>query len=320
MSNRLKNIIKQNVSNLLSEDVFGKHNDAKTISKSGSVTHDKVATHSAKASIVIDKIKDNLRSMGVSASDVDGIYTIDQLKSKPFDIKFTVLGKENKWGERKKKDISTKAKYNKPLSESRGTMVLDLKDYGTMVFLKKHLNMNLPGTDKTLKGLANGKNYRVQSLNGVLAIKLNEQGGQKDSTHVIELHDINLDGGGEPNKSKDDIAVGSFKIHRDSKNPDWFTDEVEGLVNTQLKVGVKFEKSQSLQDGTIVLSWSKIGNSLGQETQAMLIRLVNKPEDTFNKLMGTGINGDKVHIGRKVGGKEGFNDDAVGTIFLKVKK
>ena len=136
MSNRLKNIIKQNVSNLLSEDVFGKHNDAKTISKSGSVTHDKVATHSAKASIVIDKIKDNLRSMGVSASDVDGIYTIDQLKSKPFDIKFTVLGKENKWGERKKKDISTKAKYNKPLSESRGTMVLDLKDYGTMVFLK----------------------------------------------------------------------------------------------------------------------------------------------------------------------------------------
>jgi hypothetical protein len=44
----IRNIIKQNVSNLLSEDVFGKHNDAKTISKSGSVTHDKVATHSAK--------------------------------------------------------------------------------------------------------------------------------------------------------------------------------------------------------------------------------------------------------------------------------
>jgi hypothetical protein len=258
--------------------------------------------------------------MGVSTSDVNDIYTIDQLKVKPFDIKFTILGKENKWGERKKTDISTRANYNKSLSESRGTLVLDLKDYGTMVFSKKHLNMNLPGTDKTLKGLANGKNYRVQSLNGVLAIKLNEQGEQKDSTHVIELHDINLGDGGESNKSKGDIAVGSFKIDRDSKNPDWFTDEVEGLVNTQLKVGVKFEKSQSLQDGTIVLSWSKIGNSLGQETQAMLIRLVSNPEDTFNKLMGTGINGDKVHIGRKVGGKEGFNDDAVGTIFLKVKK
>jgi hypothetical protein len=313
----IRNIIKRNVTNLLNEG-FGEHDDTNVISKSGSVTHDKVASHSAKASITIDKIKDNLRSMGVSTSDVNDIYTIDQLKSKPFDIKFTVLGKENKWGERKKKDISTRAKYNKSLSESRGTLVLDLKDYGTMVFLKKHLNMNLPGTDKTLKGLANGKNYRVQSLNGVLAIKLNEQGEQKDSTHVIELHDINLGDGGESNKSKGEKLFVSGEIHNvDTKNPnsEWVSSNIINNVNNQLDSGgVRVEKSLSKKN-TLVLIWDSPMKLKNGKTDAML---VSAKFDVWNALNGDVFRDKEVTIGRKIGGVEEMEKDTKVNMTLRI--
>jgi hypothetical protein len=58
-------------------------------------------------------------------------------------------------------NFSGRAKMNKSLSDERKTIVLDL-DNGWMVsFNPEQLDINLSSTDKTLRGLANGREYDV---------------------------------------------------------------------------------------------------------------------------------------------------------------
>ena len=322
----IRNIIKQNVSNLLSEDV----DDAEIISKSGSATGDAVASHSAKASMVIDKVKDNLRSMGVTSSDINDIYTIDQLKSKPFDIKFTILGEKNEWGERKQKQITTIGKYNQSLSNTRDTIVLDLKDYGTIVFDKKQINIVIPGTSNKVNGLANGKDYNVLSLNGSLSIKLNED----DSTttnNIIKLNDIGL--GGEESVESEVFVTGSLTELKVANNQvisgkgGYNLGNLEKEINNQLRRGVKVRKSLKTNN-TIVLSWPTTvswpnGTKKDDETQAMLIEIIaggGHHKGTMDSLMGDNFKNREVRVGRKVGGDEYFTQDMTGKLTLNIKK
>ena len=87
MTNKLKNIIKIQVGQLLSEglelDVDSK------ITKHKSVTGDEAASKLGRAQAAIDQIKSNLQSMGVNPDSLDSIYTVDQLKAMGFDIRGT---------------------------------------------------------------------------------------------------------------------------------------------------------------------------------------------------------------------------------------
>ena len=72
------------------DQVFGKAKDIDKL-KTTAVTGDKAAHSAARADVTIDRIKDNLRSMGVNASDLSDQDTIDFYKAlKIFKFSFSI--------------------------------------------------------------------------------------------------------------------------------------------------------------------------------------------------------------------------------------
>jgi len=188
MSNNLKKIIKSNVSLLLEKSFidavddgfqFGAKRGYDTLRDSDSVTGDNSAAARATADLAIDKIKQGLRDLGVSANDIDDIYTMDMLKAKAFDISFKLRIKNEFTDFDEKVYVPSdsiynlRAKVNEGESKSKNTLVLDIKDnkISKIIFLEpKQLITNLTQTNKSVKALADGKDYDVS-----LVVDLDEQ-------------------------------------------------------------------------------------------------------------------------------------------------
>lgn len=158
MPNNLKHIIKIKVNSLINED------NTKQIRKSKSVTGDESSSRLAKASTAIEKIKDNLRSMGVSSSDVDDVYTIDQLSAMAFDIDFSLLAtKFSDWDENQVvANYSGRGRVNLLSSKNNKTLVLDLENGWSIMFNPKEIETNIPGTSETILALKNDQKYTVK--------------------------------------------------------------------------------------------------------------------------------------------------------------
>jgi hypothetical protein len=158
MSDKIKNIIKLQVKNLINED------DTNVIRKGKSVTGDQSSSRLAKSSVAIDKIKDNLRSMGVSPSEVDNVYTIDQLSAMAFDFDFKILASEfSQWDQNVVLySKQHRARVNKDLSGQYNTLVLDLDNGWDILFNPKELSTNIPGTDTEMRGLKNDQKYKIK--------------------------------------------------------------------------------------------------------------------------------------------------------------
>ena len=156
MSKNIRKIIKRAINE---DQPFGNKPDSKTIRTSGSVTGDDVADSLARSSVAIGKIKDNLRSMGVSTSDLDDVYTLEQLSAMAFKMKFTLLGGEfNKWDQNQVLfNFNGRAK----VKETKPTLIIELDNGWFIKFSYDDLETNLPGTSKGMVGLKNGKKYKV---------------------------------------------------------------------------------------------------------------------------------------------------------------
>ena len=172
MSDSLKKIIKSKVTLFLGENAFAPAG-YDTLSKSkgsSNVSGDSAAESSAIADLAIDKIKQGLRDLGVSADNIDDIYTMDMLKAKAFDMSFKLRIKNEFTDYDEKVYVpndsvyDVRAKVNTQESESMDTLVLDIKsdDISKIIFLEpKQLVTNLTQTSKSIQALADGKDYDV---------------------------------------------------------------------------------------------------------------------------------------------------------------
>jgi hypothetical protein len=306
MSNKLKNIIKGNLDKLLNEDV------SKTIRKAGSVSDNSSDDSVGRADFIIDKIKDNLATMGVRPSDIDHIKTMEQLMVAPFGIDFTIRGEKNKWGETINKDISTRCKYDKGLSGQGKTIVLKTKDGLIIKFDSKEIITNLSGTKVKVPSLVEGRAYNV-SLNGNL-----DSVGLDDDSQIYELKIVRLKLVGDSTKDKQQVKsiltnkLGVIKIN-DQGN--WFKDNTVDAINGEIKKGVRVRKSEKDSD-TIVVSWTNRLIIDDNDTQAILV----KGSNIWDELLGNGLSDKPVSFGRKMAGNDEFTEDTKGTITLEKKR
>jgi hypothetical protein len=166
-------VIEDIVNKLMVEDgPFKRDYNSSNLKGEKSVTGDASAQASARAETAIGKIKANLTNMGISPGDVNDLYTIEQLSVMGFGMNFKLrqelrnefdedLPPEEKELKEKFVSFDGRAKVNQELSNERDTLVLDLDNGWKISFNPEQLGINLTSTDKTLSGLADGKEYDV---------------------------------------------------------------------------------------------------------------------------------------------------------------
>jgi hypothetical protein len=205
MSKIIKGIVKLQVDKLIrsiNEDIFspedwrfGKADTAKTIKNFKSVDGDEDGASLARADSAIQAAKSNLASLGVNVDSLDSVYSIEMLSEAGFTIYFKIKEKE-------KDEFDTdivvaehrgRAKVNKELSSIKdGKLAIDLQKggdvEGTIIFNPKELDVNLPNTRKSFKGLQNGKKYTVYLQGGGITEPKQEEDGPIDKSQVYKLY------------------------------------------------------------------------------------------------------------------------------------
>lgn len=183
MSNKLKleKILNElDYRDVIPDQPFGKAKDMNRL-KTKAVTGDQAAHHAARAEVTIDRIKDNLRSMGVNASSLDDQDTIDYYKAlKTFPFSFSLNEPIEGYFDGNNKGIRGKATVDKDSNEKNfiiyfivtedvdteeDTYKKEEKSY-KIQFSPKTLYKNLSGTDISLPMLLEGKIYDVRISEG----------------------------------------------------------------------------------------------------------------------------------------------------------
>lgn len=182
--NNIKKIIKEDLGSFVDtatggwdyrdvvpDQVFGKAKDIDKL-KTKSVTGDKVAHSAARAEITIDRIKDNLRSMGVNASDLSDQDTIDFYKAlKTFPFSFSINKVIKGFFNDESKNIKGKASVDQRSNAKKFVMYFTHIDESEgkkqkrvyrLNFSSKTLQKNLRGTDFDLPMLLANNVYDVR--------------------------------------------------------------------------------------------------------------------------------------------------------------
>jgi hypothetical protein len=233
-------LIKNILNKLLSEDY-----DAADIANEKNVTDNETANSSAKAEMLIDKIKSNLSNMGVRPAELDSIYTLDQLKVMGFAMSFKVrqLGRggfDNDLPPSEEEildefaNFNGRAKYNTSLSQERQTVVLDLDNGWEVTFDDGDLDINLPSTDESVRALTDGREYKV-----IL-------GGSYDPTESGNDEESDEDDGTDEKEEESSVNVPSPKDFL-KKNRD---TQLIHLSKTFTPNGQDLWSKLNLKDGT----------------------------------------------------------------------
>lgn len=163
MPNRSDNNINEFVKELIPDSPFGKAKDINKL-KTTAVTGDKAAHSAARADVTIDRIKDNLRSMGVNASDLSDQDTIDFYKAlKEFPFAFSLNKAIPGYFNGESKNIKGKASVDQRSNAKKFVMYFTHEGVVyRMNFSSKTLQKNLRGTDFDLPMLLKNNIYDVR--------------------------------------------------------------------------------------------------------------------------------------------------------------
>lgn len=163
MPNRTDKNINEFVKELIPDSPFGKAKDIDKL-KTSPVTGDQAAHSAARADVTIDRIKDNLRSMGVNASDLSDQDTIDfykALKEFPFSFSLNKAIPDYFGGE--SKNIKGKASVDQRSNAKKFIMYFTHEGVVYRInFSAKTLQKNLRGTDFDLPMLLKNNIYDVR--------------------------------------------------------------------------------------------------------------------------------------------------------------
>jgi len=163
MVSKSDNNINEFVKEVIPDSPFGKAKDINKL-KTTAVTGDKAAHSAARADVTIDRIKDNLRSMGVNASDLSDQDTIDFYKAlKEFDFSFSLNKVIPGYFGGESKNIKGKASVDQRSNAKKFVMYFTHEGVVYRInFSSKTLQKNLRGTDFDLPMLLKNNIYDVR--------------------------------------------------------------------------------------------------------------------------------------------------------------
>jgi hypothetical protein len=158
---------------IIPDQPFGKSKDINKL-KTKSVTGDKVSHLAARADVTVDRIKDNLRSMGVSAPDLTDQNTIDfYIALKEFDFSFSLNKPIRDFFNNQNENIKGRASVDKRSKPKKFVIYFThfVKNMGgdfvknavyRIDFYEETLNKNLRGTEINLPMLVKNGVYKVK--------------------------------------------------------------------------------------------------------------------------------------------------------------
>lgn len=173
------------------------------------VDKEDAASSAGRGQFLVKNVKDNLRSLGFTVSDLDKQKPIDLLKVAPFGFKFSLLWpEENEWGEKnyvklsingKPVDgdrISTRAKVKNP--DMGGQLLLSTKLGPDIIFIdpSELLGTWGSGEGKLAPGkkgenyrrmLEEGKTYKVQIDSDVIVGGKSEESGEEEEIKEVPI-------------------------------------------------------------------------------------------------------------------------------------
>ena len=181
---KLEKILKElDYRDIIPDQPFGKAKDMNRL-KTQAVTGDQAAHSAARAEVTIDRIKDNLRSMGINAPSLDEQDTIDYYKAlKKFPFSFSLGEPIPGYFGGQGKDIRGKAEVDEKSTPDNFIMYFTISEdvdsesevYNKeenvykILFSPKTLQKNLLGTKINLPMLLKGKIYdvRISEVSGI---------------------------------------------------------------------------------------------------------------------------------------------------------
>lgn len=171
---KLKKILNEiDYRDVIPDQPFGKAKDIDKL-KTKSVTGDKVSHLAARADVTVDRIKDNLRSMGVSAPDLTDQNTIDfYIALKEFDFSFSLNKPIPDFFNNQNESIKGRASVDKRSNPKKFVIYFThfVKNMGgdfvknavyRIDFYEETLNKNLRGTELSLPMLVKNGIYKVK--------------------------------------------------------------------------------------------------------------------------------------------------------------
>ena len=281
MPNRSDNNINEFVKEIVPNSPFGKAKDIDKL-KTSPVTGDKAAHSAARADVTIDRIKDNLRSMGVNASDLSDQDTIDFYKAlKEFPFSFSLNKAIPGYFNEETKNIKGKASVDQRSNAKKFVMYFTHEGVIYRInFSSKTLQKNLRGTDFDLPMLLKNNIYDVR-----ISIKKGEP-TEKSTEEPAEKESLKDDGPAVPpeiKKNRNEIfrlllknygGYGGSVVYGDG-----FKDVDEAKEYTRLQRAVKSGKIDKSE-------LTKFRNKSSRDEYSMMISNLRKsyPTTFFKKL------------------------------------
>jgi hypothetical protein len=283
------------VRDIIPDSPFGKAKDIDRL-KTQPVSGDQAAHHAARADVTIDRIKDNLRSMGINAASLDDQDTIDYYKAlKKFPFSFSLDKPIDNYFDGNNQNIKGKAEVDQDSTAENFiiyftvTEDVDSEDESykkeekkyKILFSPKTLQKNLLSTKINLPMLLKGKIYDVKITEAEASI------GDipTDSEENSDQEEINNDNSTNTN-------VGDDKTETNTDNKEGGKDSTQYVKLGKDDLKDLNEKINNLQKSANTIKQLKLTNYSDNKNfrDALLLNLIR------SKITNIKINGEPISV------------------------